>query len=184
MNLETAEHIAIILSLIVLVWQTRALKVQIARGELQAVYNRYLELTKIESTTPTLHKMFIYGKDFERFSYLTDEQLRERALSLLIFDQFAFLFNMSGQPFLFRVGRLICRRVPALWRAQFCKSFFDRHRTVWEINAEYVAGVLTNPLLIRAWRDWGLGETWQGSQFYEFVEQVIRQWQEQKGASI
>lgn len=181
MDLETIERIAIIISVLVLVWQTRALKIQIARGELQATYNRYLELTKIEAADPTLHKMFFYGKDFERFSFLTEEQLRERALSLLIFDQFAFLFNMSKQPLLWRIARMICRHISFIWKMAACQRFFDRHRSVWEINADYVAGVLTNPMLVRSWREWGLGETWQGSQFHEFVERVITQWQNQQG---
>ena len=180
LTLEQWGQIAVIITMLILALQTRALRLQISRTDLQSIYNRYLDLTKIEVQEPTLHKMFFYGKDFDRLSSLTPEQLHERALSLLIFDQFALLYNMSKQPLWSSISRSALRRIPFLWRANSCQKFFDRHRTVWEINAEYVTSVLTNPLLIRSWTEWGLGETWRGSQFYEFVNQTIEAWEKEQ----
>jgi hypothetical protein len=180
LTLDQWGQIAVILTMLILALQTRALRMQISRSDLQSIYNRYLDLTKIEVKEPTLHKMFFYGRDFDRLSALTPEQLHDRALSLLIFDQFALLYNMSKQPLWSRLSRSALRRVPFFWRTKVCQRFLDRHRTVWEINADYVEGVITNPLLIQAWRDWGLGETWRGSQFFEFVNETIDSWQEEQ----
>lgn len=176
MNWDTIAQLAVLASVLILVWQTRALKVQIARSEMQSVYDRYLEITKIEVSEPRLHRMFLYGRDFERFAHLSEDELHERALSLLIFDQFALIFNMSKRPRPLALLRYMARRFAFIGNRRWVRASLDRRRTIWEINEDYVRQVLTNPRLIRSWRDWGLGETWEGSEFHTFVEEVIDIW--------
>lgn len=177
MDWNLLAQLAVVVSVLVLVWQTRALKLQIARTELQTVYDRYLEITKIEVAEPKLHKMFLYGRDYRRFGHLTPDQLHERALSLLIFDQFAMIFNMSRRPNLVRLAAHVSRKIRFIGNRRWVRGYLDRHRTVWEINEDYVRLVLTNPHLITSWREWGLGETWEGSEFHRFVETVIAAWE-------
>jgi hypothetical protein len=181
---DVVAQLAVVTSVLILVWQTRALKLQIARGEMQSVYDRYLEITKIEVADPRLHKMFLYGRDYARFADLTDEELHERALSLLIFDQFALIFNMSKRPRLWSMLRYLSRRFRLIGNRRWIRGILDRRRTIWEINEEYVRLVLTNPHLIKSWRDWGLGETWEGSEFYMFVEDVISVWEAGRRAGL
>lgn len=177
MDWEELERIAVVASVAILIWQTRALRQQMARGEIQAIYDRYLELTKIELEDPTLHRMFLYGRDYGRLVGMPADQLHDRALSLLIFDQFAMLYNMSEWSLIAATMRWIGIRMPRLGNTRCYRRLLDRRRSVWEINQAYVAGVLTNPLLIRSWRDWGLGETWRGSEFHGYVQEIIECWE-------
>jgi hypothetical protein len=183
MSLDQIGQIAVVLSVVVLAAQARALRTQVARSEMQTVYGRYLEITKIEIENPLLHRMFLYGNDFARLSQLSPEELHQRALSLLVFDQFALIFNMSKRSFGTRIGWWLVEHVPPISRSRSVRRFLDHRRTIFEINADYINGVLTNPLLIQAWKDWGLGGTWAGSEFYDFVEKIIADWTRERECS-
>lgn len=168
------EEIVLIATLIVLIWQTASLKAQIKKSELQAIYNRYLELTKLEVDEPALHKMFMYREHYAQLpGKLTAGELRERALALLIFDQFSMIYNMSSSPNPFGVFAWFVNKLPELRIIAPARRFIDRHRTPFEINREYIERVVANPLMVRAWREWGLGDTWRGSEFYRFAEEAM-----------
>jgi hypothetical protein len=173
-SFERFQSLALIVTLLLLFWQMTSLRVQMKRSELQSVYDRYLEITKLEIEHGELHQMFMYDEMRKDLADLQPSDLKLRALAVLIFDQFAYIYNMSARPTLLaplrRATDLLSRKrdLPRLPR-----RFLDRHRSIFEINREYILHVVRNPVLVRAWREWGLGETWMGSEFYRFVEQSL-----------
>lgn len=141
---------------------------------LMRVYDRYQDITKLEIANPHLHRMFMDVAASEELRSLTDEELRVRAMSLLIFDQFAMIYNISHRPSLPRAVISILLKTAhriGLFRSINADRIFGM--TVWDYNKDYVDSVFSNPVILRAWRQWKLGDTWRGSPFAGYIDALL-----------
>ncbi|HCJ67693.1 MAG TPA: hypothetical protein DHV62_10375 [Elusimicrobia bacterium] len=166
--------IVMIFTLLVMIWQTWLTRIEMRKTAVREIYARYLEINKLEVENPALHKMFMDKKTFEELKNLPEDELRKRALSLFIFDQFAMIYNLGERksvylklnPYikkLFKEGKIL----------EWWEDFIDRKRSLLDINESYIWGIMTNPEVIKCWKDYKLGETWKGSKYYEYVSNII-----------
>jgi SAM-dependent methyltransferase len=171
----SAEALVLFATLLVLIWQTAATRREMRQAAVRNIYDRYMEIGKMEISHPELHMMFMEPEALETATTkLSADDLRTRALALLILDQFALIFNLGDKPrLLYQMGSAL-EKLPEQSRVRrWWRGYADRHRTVFDINKDYIASVVTNPMVRRAWSDLGLGVTWKGSMFYEFVERCL-----------
>ncbi len=191
------------LTLLVLIWQTRSTRLEMRKTAVRSVYDRYLEITKMEVQYPELHKMFMDSQTLEALSKLPENEMRQRALSMFVFDQFAMIFNLGERKSLLSridraVSQIITRgRIFRWWNRRvdasrscakldyiakkiisrliikWWKRQVEASRTLFDINEDYIRRVMSNPVVIRCWRDWKLGDTWKGSEYYDYIENLV-----------
>lgn len=185
----TIGEIVLMITLIILIWQTILLRSDIRQSSIQNIYDRYQRVGFMEVVFPQLEKMTMFPDIYERLKNLSDEEIQLRALSLFIFDQFALIFNLGErQRFIKKLDRFLgrtlrnnkvqnswlIRHMPGKTRlASSWNDFVEQGNNIWEINEPYIRQVLKNPILIHCWQDLGLSETWKGTGFYKLVEEVI-----------
>lgn len=161
-------------TLLVLIWQAWLGRREIRKGAIRNIYDRWLEINRLEVEHPTLHRMFMSKEVFAQLDQSDDEEIRTRALSLFIFDQFAMIYNLGErQSRLTLIDPLVRRILRSPRLREWWLDYLDRRRTLLDINQSYIEAVMANPLVRRCWTELRLGETWKGSRFYEFVESAI-----------
>lgn len=162
------------LTLLVLIWQTRATRQEMRKTAIRNIYDRWLETTKMEVQYPELHKMFMDNQTLKALKRLSEDELRQRALSMFIFDQFAMIFNLGERKSLYaRLDHLVKRilrrgRILAWWNRRV-----EANRTLFDLNEDYIRRIMSNPTVIRCWRDFKLGETWKDSEYYHYIDNLI-----------
>jgi hypothetical protein len=185
----TIGDIVLLVTLVVLVWQVILLRSDMRQKSIQNIYDRYQRVGFMEVLFPQLEKMTMFPEIYERLGNLSDDDIKLRALSLFIFDQFALIFNLGERSRFVRRfdtffrsilqnksvrGSWLVRHMPGKRKlAGIWNRFVERGNNIWEINEQYIRQVLRNPILIHCWRDLGLSETWKGTGFYELVEEII-----------
>lgn len=185
----TVAEVVLLITLIVLLWQTVMLRSDMRKSSIQNIYDRYQRIGFMEVFSPQLEKMTMFPDTYERLKNLSDDEIKLRALSLFIFDQFALIFNLGERPRLVRrldkflrgilqnkklQGSWLVRHISGKTRlASIWDNFVEQGNNIWEINEQYIRQVLKNPILIHCWRDLGLSETWKGTGFHELVEEII-----------
>jgi len=162
-------------TLLVLIWQTAGARREMRQAAIRNIYDRYMEIGKLEVVHPELHKMFMDADTLAATTeMLSPEDLKLRALALLVLDQFALIFNLGERRSgLYRLDPMIRRLPDRSPIRHWWAAYADRHRTVFDINKDYIAAVVKNPMVRRAWAELGLGVTWKGSMFYDFVERCL-----------
>jgi len=168
------EAIAILLSVGVLSWQIWLNTREMRKAAVRNIYDRYLEITKMEVQYPELHRMFMGRDAFAELSTLGEQEVRTRALSMFVFDQFALIMNLGERPSLYtRVDPVVSRLLVIPFLRTWWKGVVDRNRTLFDINKDYIEEVMTNPLVTRCWKDWRLGQTWKGSEFFDYINNIV-----------
>ena len=166
--------IILFLTMVILIWQTWLTRVEMRKNAVRNIYERYLEINKLEVEYPILHEMFMDAETLDKLQHLSDEEMRKRALSLFIFDQFALIYNLGERPTLYRkIDPYLRRLLGKGWLLQWWNDFVDRKRSLLDINESYVHGIMSNPEVVKCWREYGLGKTWYGSRYFDFINQLI-----------
>lgn len=173
----SVDQMVLLGTLLVLIYQVAMQRRDLRKGDYRYIYDRWARISEYEIQNPALHRL-LYDHSFAKdLDTLDEEKTRLRALALLVLDQFALIFKTGDRYSVFTkyeglVGPILARNrwLRELWAAQK-----ERHKTVFEYNEDYIRGILCNPAMIRCWRDYKLGETWMGDEFYEYVNQVIRE---------
>lgn len=191
------------LTLFVFMWQSYATRQEMRKTAIRNVYDRYLEITKMEVQYPELHKMFVDEHTLRMLDQLSENQVKQRALSMFMFDQFALIFNLGERKSLVvRIDNILKQgsktgRVFRWWNRRVKKSrllakqdrivrkmlnrsvvkWWNRRveasKTLFDINEDYIRHVMSNPVVVKCWRDWKLGETWKGSEYYDYINNLI-----------
>jgi hypothetical protein len=163
------------LGLAFIYFQTRSIAKEMRRASIRHIYDRWHNISEYEIRYPNLHRMLMDKETLvELDDKLNDDDMKTRALSLLIFDQFAMIYNLGEKKTWWdRLNKpaLVILRPLKLYKWWNQKR--DENRSLLDINREYIKNVMRNPITQKCWRDYRLGETWRGTRFYDDVEVII-----------
>ncbi len=177
-----AQGIVAGVGLMILLRQTSLLLTEMRKTSVRHMYDRWTEINKFEVSHPELHRMLMPPDTYQELAeQLSDDEIKTRALSLLVFDQFSMMYHSGEKATIWdnadNVVRPLCRalRLEAWWDV-----LRDRHRSLIDINREYIADVISNPIVRRCWRDWRLGETWKGTRMGRELDRMVRESMQQE----
>jgi hypothetical protein len=132
------------ISLIFMALQAVLLRKSIQKQSVKSLYDRWLEISKIEINDPQFHKMLL-SKDVAhklKALDLPDGEFKLRAYAVLIFDTFAWEY-FHGNP-------------------------------AGDATTPYIQFVLSNPVYRKCWYEYHVRDTWVGSPFQSFVDNILR----------
>ena len=165
-----------VLALFLLLRRTKSLLMEMRRAAVRHVYDGWKQVNEHEVQYPELHRLLMPTDVLQTVgASLNESELRLRALSLLVFDQFSLMYH-QGEYITWweRAHR------PARWLlswiglARWWDWKRDQNRSLLDINRQYLIDVMRNPLARRCWVDWRLGETWEGTRFARDVEDILK----------
>jgi drug/metabolite transporter (DMT)-like permease len=163
------------LSVLALIWQTRLTRIEMHKGGIRHMYDRWLEISKLEIKYPELHKMFMDPSKLKRLESLTPEELRKRALALVLFDQFSMIYHLGLRRSIWQVWEESGLRgvLKEYKPSEIKKRWKEDSKTLYDINYEYIREIMGNPETRKCWAEYLLGETWQGFSFHDEIEKFI-----------
>lgn len=158
--------------LIIQVWKQRQ---DLRKVNYRYIYDRWGHISDLEIQHPEIHKLLLDISFFDDINKLPQEEMKSRALALIILDQFALIFKTGDRHSIYyrlepKLSWILNRslRLRRWWQIRK-----EASKTIFEYNEAYIRGVLCNPEMIKFWRDYKLGDTWKGDAFYDFVNQTI-----------
>ena len=89
---QIASTVVLVVTLLVLIWQTRLLRRSTRTAALQTVYNSYFDLDRLVLENPEYQKLIVRGELYDRIETLSQEELREKSFIELVLDMSEMLY--------------------------------------------------------------------------------------------
>lgn len=134
--------ILLIITLLIMIWQTWLLRKEMKANVILDLYSKWNEIGKMEVEYPKFHKMLMKREILDELINLTEEQLKERALSYMVFDVFSMIY-------------------------------LEKKSKVFEGVDQYIKGIMTNPTMIKCWKDYQVRKAWDGFEFQTYIDKII-----------